>query len=123
MYENEGFNPHNGTPIRIMSDDESNFKTHYKNFSNKPPAPAGWNLFRASEQDRGSVSERKYDEALKTGYKVLKVITMVIVFTVTLAAAVVAKGATFFMVSNFFLLCLNIAPWPPANSLKIGVGN
>ena len=48
-----------------MSDDDSNFKTHYKNFENKPPPPAGGNLFRASEQDRGSVSERKYDEALK----------------------------------------------------------
>ena len=54
-FDNGGFEPPNGSPIR-MSDDDSNFKTHYKNFENKPPPPTGWNLFRASEQDRGSVS-------------------------------------------------------------------
>ena len=79
------------------------------------PAPAGWNLFRATEQDRGSVlavlwfpvlhctvqvSERKYDAALLKSYKGLKMLTMVAVFCLTLAAATVAKGATFFMVGQ-----------------------
>ena len=98
-YDNAGYEPPNGTPVRL-SDDDSMFKTHYKNFENKPKPPAGWNLFRANQQDRGSVSERKYNEALKMWYKVLKMITMVVVFFVTLAGAVVSKGATMFMVSQ-----------------------
>ena len=73
--------------------------------------------FRASEQYRGSVSERKYDEALSKWYKVLKIMMMVIVFFVTLAAAVVAKGATFFMVSQVAAkpknmpFCVNSLRW------------
>ena len=73
--------------------------------------------FRASEQYRGSVSERKYDEALSKWYKVLKIMMMVIVFFVTLAAAVVAKGATFLMVSQVAAkpknmpFCVNSLRW------------
>ena len=60
----------------------------------------GWNLFRSTAKGEVSVSERKYDDFLKKAYKGLKLVTMVIVFLVTLAATIVSKGATFLMVTK-----------------------
>ena len=60
----------------------------------------GWDSFLADGQDRKSASERKYDRSLMKKYMVLKLLTMVLLFLVTLAAGVVSKGATFFMVSQ-----------------------
>ena len=74
------------------------------NLNNKTAPPnmqvEGWDFFQADAQDRSSTSERKYDKSLMKWYVVLKVVTMVVVFVVTLMAGVVSKGATFFMVSQ-----------------------
>ena len=77
-----------------------------------------WNVFEETGDNDKSVSERKYDRSLLNKYKFLKVnqqkgkgnlpmifyllqvLTMFIIFCLTLAAGVVAKGATFFMVSQ-----------------------
>ena len=65
-----------------------------------PDLVEGWDFFQADAQDRSSTSERKYDRSLMKWYVVLKIVTMVVVFAVTLLAGVVSKGATFFMVSQ-----------------------
>ena len=65
-----------------------------------PDQVEGWDFFQADAQDRSSTSERKYDRSLMKWYVVLKIVTMVVVFAVTLLAGVVSKGATFFMVSQ-----------------------
>ena len=88
-----------------------NFKTQKKLETKK------WNVFEETGDNDKSVSERKYDRSLLKKYKILKVnhafmhnvylpifqfqvFTMFIIFCLTLTAGVVAKGATFFMVSQ-----------------------
>ena len=88
---------HSGT-VKIGPQDE----TKPSSTSNIP----GWNLFRSSATEKSSVSERKYDDFLKSAYKCLKMVTMLVVFLVTLSAAMVSKGATFFMVCFFLFLSL-----------------
>ena len=85
-----------GRPVRSYHDENGSLPFKEPTIFSQP----GWNLFRSTAKGEVSVSERKYDDFLKKAYKGLKLVTMVIVFLVTLAATIVSKGATFLMVTK-----------------------
>ena len=58
-----------------------------------------WDKFEATEDEATSSSEQHTD-LIKKASVALKLITVTITFAVVFASAVVAKGATFFMVAQ-----------------------
>ena len=62
------------------------------------PLPDDWFTSDGSEQK--AVSEMTYDSCLEKLYQALKIVTLLVVFLLTLAAGVFSRGTTFFMVSQ-----------------------
>ena len=63
-----------------------------------PEEPDVW--FTSDGSEDLAVSEKTYGKSLENLYVVVKFLTQFLVFLLTLAAAVVSKGSTFFMVSQ-----------------------
>ena len=88
---------------------------------NHDPLPDSW--FTSDGSEKKAVSEITYDSCLENLYEAMKVVTLVIVFLLTLGAAVASRGATFFMVSQLSGKTLNICNWNWNNPMRAQGGS